>query len=112
MCAFKRGFLCRSKSLNGHEWLARKLKANGVCYAKLDNAFLWIEDMARAQLFADRFAKLNWPKILNKYAPRVISIKREYVTPRCPTAAIGPIAIFPCGTLYTSYPSAGVRRYR
>jgi hypothetical protein len=47
--------------LNGHEWLARKLAANGVRYTKHDNAFLWIDDMARAQKFADRFANLNWP---------------------------------------------------
>ena len=57
--------------LNGHEWLARKLTANGVRFTKVDNAFLWIEDMVRAQRFADRFAKLNWPKILNQYARRV-----------------------------------------
>jgi len=31
--------------LNGHEWLARKLQANAVRYTKLDNAFVWIEDM-------------------------------------------------------------------
>ena len=57
--------------VNGHEWLARKLKANGGRYTKLDNAFLCIQDMARAQRFADRFAQLNWPKILNPYAQRV-----------------------------------------
>jgi len=54
--------------LNGHEWLARKLEANGVRFTKHDNAFLWIEDMVRAQKFSDRFANLNWPKILSKYA--------------------------------------------
>lgn len=57
--------------LNGHEWLARKLTAHGVRYTKHDNAFVWIEDMARAQRFADRFASLNWPAILNRYAKRV-----------------------------------------
>jgi len=57
--------------LNGHEWLARKLTANGVRYTKHDNAFLWIDDMARAQKFADRFANLNWPKLLSKYAKLV-----------------------------------------
>ena len=57
--------------LNGHEWLARKLSANEVRYTKHDNVFLWIEDMARAQRFADRFASLNWPAILNQYAKRV-----------------------------------------
>jgi hypothetical protein len=57
--------------VNGHEWLARKLAANRVAYTKLDNAFLWIEDMPRAQKFADRFANQNWPKILSKYAKLV-----------------------------------------
>jgi len=58
--------------LNGHEWLARKLTAHAVRYTKYDNAFVWIDDMARAQLFADRFANLKWPAILNRYAKRVI----------------------------------------
>ena len=57
--------------LNGHEWLARKLKANGVRFSKQENAFLWIDVMVRAQKFADRFASLNWPKILSKYAKLV-----------------------------------------
>jgi hypothetical protein len=38
--------------LNGHEWLARKLTANGIGYTKLDNAFTWIEDIERAQTFS------------------------------------------------------------
>jgi len=57
--------------MNGHEWLSRKLEANGIRYTKYENAFLWIEDMARAQKFADRFANLNWPKILSQYAQLV-----------------------------------------
>ena len=57
--------------LNGHEWLARKLAANHIGYTKHDNAFVWIEDMARAQRFADRFVNLHWPAILNRYARRV-----------------------------------------
>jgi len=57
--------------LNGHEWLARKLTAHHVRYTKQDNAFLWIEDLDRAQRFADRFVNLNWPTILNQYAKRV-----------------------------------------
>jgi len=57
--------------VNGHEWLARKLKENGIRYRKHENAFLWIEDMARAQAFSDRFASLEWPRILNPYARKV-----------------------------------------
>ena len=58
--------------LNGHEWLARKLAAHQIRYTKHDNVFLWIEDIARAQRFADRFANLNWRAILNQYAKRLV----------------------------------------
>src|SRR5262249_32656802 len=57
--------------LNGHEWLARKLKQNGIRYSKGENAFLWIEDLARAQKFADRFCSLDWPRLLDRYAKRI-----------------------------------------
>lgn len=65
--------------LNGHEWLARKLTAHGVRYTKYDNDFVWIEDMARAQRFADRFVNLKWPAILNRYAKRVIPQLQDIV---------------------------------
>src|SRR5207237_9935288 len=57
--------------LNGHEWLARKLEANGVRLTKHANAILWIEDMVRAQKFSDVLASLYWPKILCQYAKLV-----------------------------------------
>jgi hypothetical protein len=57
--------------VNGHEWLARKLKKNGIRYSKRENAFLWIEDLARAQKFADRFCSLDWPRLLNGYAKKI-----------------------------------------
>lgn len=57
--------------LNGHEWLARKMDRHGIAYRKQDNAFLWIEDCPRAQQFADRFAKKNWPRVLSAFARRV-----------------------------------------
>jgi len=54
--------------VNGHEWLARKLEANHVSYSKLDNVLVSIGDTRKAQKFADRFQRLKWPKILNRYA--------------------------------------------
>jgi hypothetical protein len=68
--------------LNGHEWLARKLSANHLRYTKHDNVFLWIEDMAKAQRFADRFVNLNWPTILDKYAKRVNPQMRDILHDR------------------------------
>ncbi|MBW2154514.1 MAG: hypothetical protein JRH18_22995 [Deltaproteobacteria bacterium] len=56
--------------LNAHEWLARKMDRHGIGYKKLENAFLWIEDPARAQRFSNRFAKKNWPYILQRFAQR------------------------------------------
>ncbi len=54
--------------VNGHEWLARKLTSNHIRFSKRDNVFVWTEDCKRAQKFSDRFAGLNWPRILERYA--------------------------------------------
>jgi hypothetical protein len=54
--------------VNGHDYLAKKLDAAGVGYGLYDNAFTWIADGAAAQKSADRFARLNWPKLLNALA--------------------------------------------
>ena len=57
--------------VNGHEWLARKLKQHAIRYTKRENAFLWIEDLARAQKFSDRFCSLDWPSLLSRYAKKI-----------------------------------------
>ena len=57
--------------VNGHEWLARKLDKKGIRYRKLENAFVWIEDLAKAQKLSDRFASLNWPRLLARYAKKI-----------------------------------------
>jgi len=54
--------------VNGHEWLERKLTANGISFTKHDNVFLRVGDWKRAQKLADRFTGLNWPRILERYA--------------------------------------------
>jgi hypothetical protein len=54
--------------VNGHDWLERKLTANGISFTKHDNVFLRIEDWKRAQKISDRFTGLNWPRILERYA--------------------------------------------
>jgi hypothetical protein len=57
--------------VNGHEWLARQMDQRGLAYRRLDNAFLWLADPARAQRLADRFATLDWPRLLTRLALRV-----------------------------------------
>ena len=54
--------------VNGHEWLERKLTANGISYTKHDNVFLRVEDWDRAQKLSDRFVRIDWPRILERYA--------------------------------------------
>lgn len=54
--------------VNGHHWLANKMDAHGIGYTQCDNAFVWIEDVERAQRFADRLASVDWPSLLNRYA--------------------------------------------
>ncbi len=66
--------------LNGHEYLARKLDKNGIAYRKADNAFLWIDDVARAQRFADRFVEKNWPRILSGLARRVNPLLKDLLS--------------------------------
>jgi hypothetical protein len=54
--------------VNGHDYLAKKLDERGVKYVLHDNAFLRIDDPRAAQGLADRFVKLNWPRLLGELA--------------------------------------------
>jgi hypothetical protein len=56
---------------NGHDFVARHLKKKGIAFKQVDNAFVELGDPAAAQRIADRFAKLAWPKILERYARQV-----------------------------------------
>jgi hypothetical protein len=56
---------------NGHDYVARQLKKKGLAFEQVDNAFVQLDDPAAAQRCADRFAKLPWPKILERYARQV-----------------------------------------
>jgi hypothetical protein len=53
---------------NGHSWLAHKLTAEGMSYATADNAFIRIDDFARAQEIADEFRPDDLHRILDRYA--------------------------------------------
>ena len=57
--------------VNGHDFAARQLTKRKIGFEQVDNAFVKLDDPAAAQRIADRFAKLPWPKILERYARRV-----------------------------------------
>jgi hypothetical protein len=63
--------------VNGHDWLAQQMARLSLGFVQRDNAFTQIDDFAKAQRQADRFSKLDWPKILNRYAHQVNPLLRK-----------------------------------
>ena len=57
--------------VNGHSWLTQQLLRLRLGFVIKDNAFVQLDDPEAAQRQADRFAKLDWPKLLNRYARQV-----------------------------------------
>ena len=51
--------------LNGRDWLAQQLDAQGIGYLKKDNAFVAIDDFPRAQALLDEQLTVNWPLALD-----------------------------------------------
>jgi hypothetical protein len=62
-CPFRLQFYC-----NGHSWLARSLAAAGIGYTMADNAFIRLDDWARAQQLADAFSPDALHALLDRYA--------------------------------------------
>jgi hypothetical protein len=64
---------------NGHDYLARQMVQKGLGFVQQDNAFVKLDDPVKAQKLADKFAELNWPKILAEYAELVNPLRAEIV---------------------------------
>jgi hypothetical protein len=62
--------------VNGHDWLAQQLARLKIGFVLKHNAFTQFEEPAKVQRQADRFAKLDWAKILGRYAQRVNPLLR------------------------------------
>ncbi len=62
--------------MNGHNWLASKLRKRGIGYEMLDNAFVSIEDFPVAQQLSEQFVVVALHKKLDGYVRRM-----------CPAAA-------------------------
>jgi hypothetical protein len=54
--------------LNGREWLARQMDAEGLDYLRRDNGFLWLADARRAQALMDRQLRTAWQPRLDRIA--------------------------------------------
>jgi hypothetical protein len=62
---------------NGHDFLAQQMVRLGQGFVQKHNAFTQLDDPAKAQRQADRFARLDWPKILDRYAHLVNPLLRK-----------------------------------
>ena len=63
--------------VNGHEWLAQQMARKKLGFVQQHNAFTQLDDPVQAQHLADHFARLNWPKILNRWARQVNPLLRD-----------------------------------
>lgn len=52
--------------LNGREWLARQMGAEGMAYERHDNCFADVADFARAQELLQEQLSSNWPELLGE----------------------------------------------
>lgn len=65
--------------VNGHDWLARKLSAQGISFQKVDNAFIELSDPLRASHVARRFWRRDWPTFLSRFARRVNPLMQTWL---------------------------------
>jgi len=63
---------------DGHSWLARKLTANGIGYTMADNAFVRIDDWARAQELADSLSPDQLHRALDRYAAQCCPVSEAF----------------------------------
>ena len=57
--------------LNGREYLARRMANAGISFEQLDNCFVRIDDLPRAQAMMDQLLARKWDRFLNALARRV-----------------------------------------
>jgi hypothetical protein len=63
--------------VNGHNWLAQQLARLQLGFVLTGNAFTELDESAKVQRQADRFARLDWATILTRYARRVNPLLRK-----------------------------------
>ena len=66
--------------LNGREWLARQMDAQGLGYLRRDNCFVNLSDFARAPQLADQQPRIDWVGQLDRVLRRVHPLHAEFFT--------------------------------
>jgi len=63
--------------MNGHQWLQRRLDAEGIDYELCENYFLSVAEPETVQRISDQFAHLNLQGILSRFAGQVNPLLRD-----------------------------------
>ena len=63
---------------NGHNWLANRLKQEGIEYVMLDNAFSYITDFEKAQEISDNFNVKKLHELLDQFAQTYCPIHKYF----------------------------------
>ena len=63
---------------NGHNWLSRQLKKQGIGFTQLDNAFNQIDDWSKAQSIADSFPVPSLHQALDRFAKEYCPVLRHF----------------------------------
>jgi hypothetical protein len=87
--------------VNGHEWLAQQMVQRKLGFVQQHNAFTQLDEPAQAQRLADRFPRLTWPRILDRWAQQVNPLLREQF-PGYPIHWVVDQAEFATDMLFTS----------
>jgi hypothetical protein len=67
--------------INGREWLARQMDADGLSYQRRDNCFAWVEDFKRAQDLFDRQLRIDWVSHLTRLLDQANPVWRGLLAP-------------------------------
>jgi hypothetical protein len=67
--------------LNGREWLARQMDADGLRYVQRDNCFTWVEDPVKVQALLAAQLKTDWARTLDALLQQAHPLHREIGRP-------------------------------
>jgi hypothetical protein len=70
--------------MNGREWLARQMDAAGIDYARKDNCFVRVADLAKAQELLTAQAHVPWSALLEELARRSNPLEETLLPVRMP----------------------------
>lgn len=65
--------------VNGHEWLACKLRQHRIAFEKVDNAFVRLSNIEKAQELVSQFWRRDWRRLLDVWAKRVNPLLEDWL---------------------------------